>query len=593
MFEGIRAVATILAGVGILFVGLNTFKQFTDLILVDRRFRLLLTKWVGRFWPAALTGFCLGTATLSTNTVRTMFSNLLSVRSLVMRQALAPIAWTLLGTSLIYFLFALDLETISVTCLAIGSLSFVANRYGNSEHWLALVFALGLILFGMQLFHMGIVQSGDALVSWNERTNNALEEIHQQNPYLHDAEMALPSLKGEEIEVSATSELHDSLHYWDEVYHNVAYFLRHATFFLFVVGLIASLLFTQLGGGFLAISLGGLGYLGFDQAAWMVFGVMMGGAITESARAWLLTSDSQRLSAYIAVLYLLSCLMGMILWSLEQFLGVPLLESLASTFSSKVSLQIAWIPFLVQLSMVVLASLMLPFTAKLLNRFFPQDDHADLMRPKFIHDQALSEPEFAVDLIALEEQDIAKRLPPYIDLLRKEVGTYEGGGKPVAKERLHESYQHVCKELKHFVQDLMHERISSQTAEYLLDRLEVLTVLEALEHHLSELHGVLAELMKLELGEQPKRLVQNICEVLDIFLMTTMDAIELPDEQNIEILALTSSGSGDQMKNLRKNYLSSEQALDDHGRNCLRWILFHFENYIVSTQKVATLLEKH
>ncbi|SCA64362.1 hypothetical protein AB751O23_BE_00020 [Chlamydiales bacterium SCGC AB-751-O23] len=593
MGEGLRAFATIFAGIGILFVGLTIFKKFTDLLLVNRRFRLLVTKWVSKVPTAAATGVALGAITLSTNTVRAIFSNLLSVRSIALRQALIPVSWTMLGTCVIYFLFALDLQTASVVCLAIGSLNFVVSRHVRYEHWIGLIFALGLILFGMQFFQEGIIRSGQSVVSWNVWVNNSLETIHEADPGLHEVDMILPASDEDELLVSPMSELHDSLHYWDEFYHNVIFFLQNSTFFLFFVGLSAALLFTQIGGGFLAISLGGLGYIGFDQATWMIFGVMIGAGLTEAAKAWMLKGESQKLTSYISVLYLLAGALGIFLWLVEQFLGVPLVRTMATSLSTYLPMQIAWVPFLVSLNVAVLATLFAPLTPKILNKFFPQDANDDIMKPKFINDQALSEPEFAVDLIALEEQDICKRLPPYIDLLRKEAGTLETGVKIVAKERLHDSYTHVCTTLKEFVQDLMHESISSQTAEYLLDRLEVLSILEAFEEHLWALINLFEDFMKGQVTDNPRKLVGNICEVLDIFLMTTMDAIDDPDSQNIEILTITSSGSGDQMKNLRKAYLASELALDDQGRNNLRWILFHFENYIIATQRIASLLDKH
>lgn len=593
MTEALRAFATIFAGIGILFVGLAIFKKFTDVLLVNRRFRMLITKWVSKIGLSAFTGVALGAITLSTNTVRTIFSNLLSVRSIALRQALVPMSWTILGTCFIYFLFALDLQTASVVCLAIGSLNFVISRHVQYEHWIGLVFALGLILFGMQFFQEGIIRSGQTAVSWNVWVNNSLETIHEADPSLHEVDVVLPASEDEELLVSPMSELHDSLHYWDEFYHNTIHFLQSSTSFLFFVGFFAALFFTQFGGGFLAISLGGLNFVSFDQATWMIFGVMIGAGFTEAAKAWILKGESQKLTAYISALYILSGLLGIVLWLAEQMFGIPLLKTVAMNFSSYLPMQIAWVPFLVSLNLAVLASLLAPLTPKVLNKFFPKATDDDIMKPKFINDQALSEPEFAVDLISLEEQDICKRLPPYIDLLRKEAGTLHSGAKVIAKERLHESYMHVCATLKEFIQDLMHESISAQTAEYLLDRLEVLSILEAFEGHLWELSNLFEEFMKGDIKDNPKKLVGNICEVIDIFLMTTMDAIDEPDSQNIEVLTITSSGSGDQMKNLRKAYLTSELALDDQGRNHLRWILFHFENYILATQRLASLLDKH
>lgn len=594
MEEAIESIATIFAGLGILFVGLSTLKRFTDIIVLNRRFRIWMTRGLSRGIGAYLVSLSLGILTLSSRTTRCVFANLVSLRALTPKKALFALPWSTCGVCIIYFLFALKLETLALILLAVGSFNFAVSRSARYEKWIGLVFALGLVFFGMQLFHRGIDLSGRAFILFDQRIHASLEAIYEANPELQDTLMLLPVQPQDAAMDTPIMELHESLQYTDEIYHHLVYFLQNSSSFLFILGMLATWSFTQLGAIFLSISLASLAYLKVDQGIWLLLGSLLSSGISECIKAGFFTGPSRSLTSYMAILHLLGGGLFAWLFVLEKKGILPFLKDFVSRITLDPTWQIALLVFTMYFLLACIATIFCPVIDYLRRKIFKQEEVQEDNQAKFIHDEALKEPEFAADLIDLEYQDLSKKLLRYVDIFRDHVGTLEKESLDLPKkEKVRKAYSLVSQQLKEFIQDLMHENLSPKAAEELMDKLELLKNLDDLENHMWEFSSATKEFMQGVLADTSLKLVRNLIEVMDAFLLTSIDAIEQADGQNVEILQKISSGSSDQVKNIRESYLQSEQSLDDSGRNQLRWVLFYFENFVLGVQRLSVLLDKN
>ena len=116
-------------------------------------------------------------------------------------------------------------------------------------------------------------------------------------------------------------------------------------------------------------------------------------------------------------------------------------------------------------------------TQRLLDRFWPATAAEDFAKLKYLHPQALSDPETTIDLIEKEQMRLLTRLPDYVNALRP-----AEPGKSRAEDRaMHHAFQMLFKEVQAYLATLFHEPLSRTTSERLTnvhDRQGVIGVLE-------------------------------------------------------------------------------------------------------------------
>ncbi|GAI63905.1 unnamed protein product, partial [marine sediment metagenome] len=69
----------------------------------------------------------------------------------------------------------------------------------------------------------------------------------------------------------------------------------------------------------------------------------------------------------------------------------------------------------------------------------------------------------------------------------------------------------------------------------------------------------------------------NVVEGLHTILLTTVDAMESPEEYNIDLLISITEDRGDLMERIRKMYLTSERGLEVADKSTLLYLTNLYE----------------
>jgi phosphate:Na+ symporter len=142
--------AELLAGLGLLFVGLRLLSQHLRQA-VGRRVRAGLRLATTSRWGGLLSGVLAGAVTQSGNAVTLIASNLVRSRALSVGQAIPVVAGANAGTALLVFLASVEMRLIVLYLIAVSGLSlhFKLDRNALRRHWLWAGMGLALLFLGM------------------------------------------------------------------------------------------------------------------------------------------------------------------------------------------------------------------------------------------------------------------------------------------------------------------------------------------------------------------------------------------------------------------------------------------------------------
>jgi len=130
---------------------------------------------------------------------------------------------------------------------------------------------------------------------------------------------------------------------------------------------------------------------------------------------------------------------------LEVYGGIPLVGELIRKTSAPLEYQMAYVHLLFNWGGAAALSLATQPMASLLDRLWPPTREETWSEMRFLHDQALRDPETALSLLDREQSRLLAQLPIYVQELRKVIS---GNGKP-AYESIHGAFQTVAERSKH------------------------------------------------------------------------------------------------------------------------------------------------
>ena len=124
MFE---TIATVLAGLGLFFVGIKLLRDNAKQI-ISRRFRMFVSKWMESSLRASSLGVLSGFATQSTSVATFITASLTSSGLTTVRKALPVIIWANAGCSTLVLLAVLDIKYAVLIILTISSICFAFDK---------------------------------------------------------------------------------------------------------------------------------------------------------------------------------------------------------------------------------------------------------------------------------------------------------------------------------------------------------------------------------------------------------------------------------------------------------------------------------
>ena len=364
-----NAAPSIIAGFGLFFVGIRLIGDHMQQ-LATRRVRKHLGHAMLRPGAAPLTGFGLGALVQSTTGVTFIVMSLLGSGLLAMAPAMAVLAWSNVGTSVLVLLSTVDLKTIALYLLGLIGLSYFQgyDKAPRTKHLVTASLGVALVFLGLSLVKEGVA---------DVRGDPWIEEF-----VLFAGESGIIAL---------------------------------------LVGLVAAVAAQSSATvTIMALPLVNAGILVEPQMILIVYGASVGSGLGVMLLSSNLDGTARQLGLFQSCLKLLAAAVFVPLHLIEQTWGVPLVQAAANTLSTSPATRIAIIYLMFQIGAAVLGWLFKRPLTRMLAALSPPTDEETLMRPRYLFDEAIADPDTALALVEREQARLMAALPDFLNGVRPE-----------------------------------------------------------------------------------------------------------------------------------------------------------------------------
>lgn len=521
-------VALFLAGLALFFHGVGGIRAHLN-GLTSRRLRQQLSRWARHPVLAGLCGFFFGAVTQSSTAVAFILTGLVGNGLMSTAHALPIVAWANLGTAVLVFFASFNLHLAVLYLLGVCGLAFAFNA--GPPRWRPLVAALfsaALLFYGLHL------------------------------------------MKGSFAPLAGYA--------W---FKDLAAFLHGSVFATFALGMILRLLVQSSSAiAVIAIALAHGGLLSSDQAAMMMYGTGAGVGLSIYLLSANLQGIARQLALYQAIINASAGLILGLLYYVEQVTSLPLALGLARRLADTDGLQLAFAFLFLQVTAVAAALFFARFAPGWLEKLAPPTREQDLSRPRHLSENALEDPESALDLVEKEQAELLGRLPAQLAAVLPD--TAAGATAP---EILHRSGAAVASEVQSFLHELAEREVDHDTSRRVLDLERRLTLLTSLNDNVHAFVDTYAQLT----GGAPAEggFVHNLAESLHTLLLTAVDARRAADPAEIELLLRLTADRGDLMERMRRNLLAAPEPLDHQHKSRLFYLTSLFERIVWLLRQLA------
>lgn len=528
MMEFLGLAALFIAGLSLFFTGVNGIRAKLQ-HLSGRRFRRVLVRVTDRPFLGGLIGVAFGAITQSASAVAFILSGMVATGLVGLRRALPVVAASNLGTALLVFLAALDLQLAVLALLGLTGIMINFRIAPRFEALLGALFAIALLFFGLGMM------------------KQAFAPLPEYGWFL-----ALATFLAE----------------W-----SVAAFLLGTALRMVVQSSSAI--------GVIAIALQNAGIFTEFQCIMLICGTGPGVAAAGLFLSGNLSGPPRQIVFYQGLINLVSgCGMGL-LFLLSETAGHRGLFWVMDLIGAGADHRLAWAFFLNMSGCLVAGLAFLPFAERLLSRLAPPTLEQDLARPAYIHDQALEVPETAIDLADRDQQRLLAVAIKMLDTIREESSEI-----PANEPAYHGASLGLRREIADFLEELIHGDLTSGLATDILAlerRQELLGALLDTVHQFVEASG------GTELSPTLAALLDRLAESLHLMLHLASDAWASNGAGDIDYLLKLTEDRGDMMERIRRSY----QECDDNaieGRSTVFYATTLFERMVWLLRQLALSL---
>jgi phosphate:Na+ symporter len=526
-----KIVASLVAGLGLFFLGLylvgNHLKQASS-----RQFRSLIARFTNRAWRGSLLGLLAGVFMQSTSAVAVILASMVASGLVTVRQALPIVAWTNVGTTLIVFAGVVDLQLVVLYCLGLSATVFVFSGEVRWRPLCGVLLGICLLFFGVNLMKTSAADMQN--FDWFQ--------------------MVMDQAQGSYVLAFAAGALLS--------------FLTQSTTAV----------------ALLAVTLAHAGLLRLEETMMIIYGGNLGSTFARMILASGLKGSSRQIGHFQDLFKIAGSLLFVLLFYLEVDAGLPLVKALSSALADRLESQAAFINFFCNLVPALIITPVLGPTQRLLDHFWPATAAEDFAKLKYLHPQALSDPDTAIDLIEKEQMRLLTRLPECVTALRP----FEPGMKRIDYRAIHQAFQALFKEVQTYLASLLHLPLSRTTSERLTnvhDRQGVVRFLE------ETVHQIVLSVEETPPSAQLAPLVQNMTEALDFLLVTAGEAVTTLDPEEADLMAGLCGDRSNLLTRIRNLYLSSEHGLPARDKALLLTLTTHFDRIVWLVRRLAELLQ--
>jgi phosphate:Na+ symporter len=322
--------------------------------------------------------------------------------------------------------------------------------------------------------------------------------------------------------------------------------------FAFAVGAVLTMICqSSVSVSLLAIAFATSGLFNLEQSVMVVIGANLGGSGVMLMLSSNVTGIARQLAMFQISFNVIGCLVLVPLFYLETLLGSPPLLATLQAISSDVGQQIAITHLVFNATAALELFASVPIAHKYLARLYPPTTHEDDSRLAYLDEQLAANPEIAAIMIEKEQLRLMRRLPRYVDLVRRE--DRAAASKDLAA--LRESFRSVHGQAGVYIEGLSDHRLTVDSHE---------RVYRLVERHgrLDSLEAALVDFVRAAplIGDSSP--LENtraaFVEGLDAVLLSVVDAIESGSLDDIALIEQITADRGELMEGIRRKFLSDE-----------------------------------
>jgi phosphate:Na+ symporter len=522
--------ALIFGGAGIFLVGIHFagdyLQQMTSGTVSEIITRVSKNK-VGMF----LWGLFLGFFTQSGKATAFILSDFVQAGLMKPRQAASMVYWGNAGSSLIAFVSMLSVKIFALLLLGVTAFGLTFHYPKRLVQGYGALFGLGMIMFGLFL-----VKSGAAGFAAMDEVSNLVQFIHG------------------------------------------AYVL------CFVVGLVLTLIVqSNVAIMLITIAMASAGLFGLEEAAMGMFGAQAGTGILTYIFSFHSKGSARQVVVSQIAFDTTATAVFVLLFFLEQLLGLPLLMALARSLSDTVSGQAIAVALVFQFGGAGLLVLLRRPVFDYIERKFPPTATEVLSETQFLHRNAADSPETGLLLAEREQGRLLERLPLYIDAVRE-----DSTGHRESPATYHAAFIEISRKINEVLSQISRLGLNMASSEELI---RVTKMQEQLRRFEDIIFQLTTQMSRQDLSPRARELANVIMESADFIMLTAIDAIQSQDEGEIDTLEILTQDRSALMTKMRHNYFNSEKELSEADRNFVLDVTILFENVVQTLARYGVLLK--
>lgn len=479
----------ILGGVGLLFVGMWLLAENLK-TLAGPRLRMLARRLANNRFAGFGWGTLAGAITQSSPAVT--FITISMLRSgLISSQQGYPIALgAQLGVGLILFIVTVDIRVVALFGMGVGGIILTRLNRTNYREAGSMLFGVAALLFGLVL----IKESAAPLAA---------------QPWFQAG-----------LDISTQSLLLS--------------LVLGALLTFIVQALVPVVAF--------GIGLAAAQLVGVEQVLMYIYGSYMGLGISVLILSANMRGTARQLGMFWAFQCFFSVVIMVLLLYVEIYLEVPLVLAAVTSLAVNLGPQMALVVILFGMPSRIVVLAAPDWTMRLFSRFWPASTEEEMSRPQFIHDQAMDDPETALDLAHLEQKRVLAMLSEYLELART--------GQPAESRR--NSVREINDRIEEFLGELGRHNPgpSSERRNTIQSRQKLIIWLE-------EQFAAVPDYLR-ELPEDPDLdlFQMSVVEGTDAAFLIFLDALDSEDAESWEFAGQVVGDRRALMQKLRERYLA-------------------------------------
>jgi phosphate:Na+ symporter len=505
------SMATLLAGLGLFFYGLNGLGDHLK-ELAGPSVRRAVSRLTATKPKAFLVGAAMMLLTQSgTGTVFILVS-LISAGLITVAAALPAIIGLNLGGSALIFVATIEVEALVLLAIGLAGIGLNLRRLESYRTILAAVFSACLLLLGIVL-----IKEGAQPIAASDLARDA---------------------------ITATGG---------------------SLLFGLIVGIVLSALTqSSIAVIVVTVAIASAGVFALPQAAMIVFGANIGSSVLTYLLSARLAGRMRQISMFQVAYNLVGGVIIVPLLFVETALDTPILMALLRALGDNTGMQLAIGNAVFN---IVPALVLYPLTgpvARLFNRIWPPTLQEDEGKLVFLHDNALVEPDSAVALVACEQRRLVEQLRRLLDLARRHLA---GQTSEVALDEQAGVPTRILEGVAEYLDELMKLKLSGATLEYASVVLQNQRTLAALNETVRDLSATVARIAP---EGRMSDLAGNVIEAVDAALMVLDDMLAgTADDFDRALWEEITAGRSETMRRIRERYLEQEAELPHEERHRL------------------------